>query len=464
MPERVPGGVRVAGGQGFYGDTPAAVDRLLAEGVDYLCLEALAELTLAILQKDRQRDETRGYTRDLPGYLARALPFVADGRTKVITNAGGINPTAAAHAAIETARRLGVGGVKVATVLGDDVLNRVGALRDEGNAFAHLDLGTPFDELPGQPLFASAYLGARGIVDALDRGADVVITGRVADASLFLAPLVHEHGWAWDDWDRLAAGILVGHLLECSGQSLGGNYTGDWWALPEPWELPYPLADVTADGTAVVGKPAGTGGRVSTDTLRHQLLYEVHDPARYVSPDVVADFTAASFDDLGDDRVRITGVRGLPATDTYKLLLAYHAGWSGEARVAFSWPDAYEKAKATAAIFVKRVEMAGHEVDEWCVEYWGVDALGGPTVPPPTDGCEPPECVLRVAWRCADQRTAGGVGRELVPLTLSAPPAGMTGMGRGGGAGATELLGIWPTLVDKAAVDAHVTVTVQEVQ
>jgi hypothetical protein len=463
MPDAASRTVRVAGGQGFYGDTPVAVDRLLADGIDYLCLEALAELTLAILQKDRQRDETRGYTRDLPAYLARALPYVADGKTKVVTNAGGINPPAAARAAIETAKQLGLQGLKVATVLGDDVLARFADLRAGGQSLAHMDTGASFDTLPDRPLFASVYLGARGIVDALEQGADVVITGRVADASLFLGPCVFEHGWPWDDWDRLAAGIVVGHLLECSGQSIGGNYTGDWWALPEPWELPYPIADVAADGSAVISKPAGSGGRVTTDTLRHQLLYEVHDPARYVSPDVVADFTSVRFEDLPDDRVRLSDVRGVAATPTYKALLAYHAGWSGEARVAFSWPDAYEKAKATAAIFLKRVELAGHEVDEWNVEFWGVDALGGPTVPD-APGCEPPECVLRVAWRCADQRTAGMVGRELVPLTLSAPPAGMTGMGRGGGAGATELLGIWPTLVDKAAIDSHVRVTLEEVR
>ena len=456
MPEIV-----VAGGQGFYGDTPTAVDALLAAGIDYLCLEALAELTLAILQKDRQRDETRGYTRDLPAYLSRALPFVADGRTKVITNAGGINPAAAARAAIETARGLGVRGIKVATVVGDDVLARLGALHEQGGqAFTHLDTGDSFDDFPGQPLFASAYLGARPIVDALAQGADIVITGRVADASLFLAPLMHEHGWAVDDWDRLAAGILVGHLLECSGQSLGGNYSGDWWALPEPWNLPYPIATVDADGTAVISKPVGSGGRVSTDTLRHQLLYEVHDPERYLSPDVVADFTSARFEELPGDRVRITGVKGRPATGTYKLLLSSHAGWEGEARVAFSWPDAYEKAKATAAILRKRVELADLDVDEWLVEYWGIDALGGPTVPPNT--YKPPECVLRVAWRCADQRTAAFVGRELVPLTLSAPPAGLTGAGRGAGS-ATELLSIWPTLIDKAAVDAQVRVVVEEV-
>jgi hypothetical protein len=459
------GVVSVAGGQGFYGDTPAAADALLAEGIDFLCLEALAELTLAILQKDRQRDETRGYTRDLPAYLTRALPYVADGRTKVVTNAGGINPAAAARAAIETARSLGITGITVATVLGDDLLGRLPALRAAGEPFRHLDTGAGFDDLPSEPLFASAYLGARPIADALARGADVVITGRVADASLFLGPLAFAHDWQWDDWDRLASGILVGHLLECSGQSLGGNYSGDWWALPRPWDLPYPIADVLDDGTATIRKPTESGGRASTDTLRHQLLYEVHDPARYLAPDVVADFTSAHFEDLPDDHVRVTGVRGLPSTDTYKLLLAHHAGWAGESRVAFSWPDAYEKAKATAAIFVQRVAMAGLEVAEWCVEYWGVDALGGPTVPQrnPDDRCEPPECVLRIAWRCPDQRTAGLVGRELVPLTLSGPAAGMTGAGRGAGS-ATELLAIWPTLVSKSAVDPDVRIVLQEVR
>src|SRR4029079_12012922 len=226
----------------------------------------------------------------------------------------------------------------------------------------------------------------------------------------------------------------------CSGQSIGGNYSGDWWALPHPWDLPYPIASVAADGTAGISKRKGSGGRVSTDTLRHQLLYEVHDPARYLSPDVVADFTAAPFEALPDGRVRITGVRGTPATPTYKVLFAYHAGWAGEVRVAFSWPDAYEKAKATAAILAKRVEMAGLDVAEWHIEYWGVDALGGPTVPRTATGApiaEPPECVLRVAWRCDDQRTAGLVGRELIPLTLSAPPAGLTGAG-GGRGGASD--------------------------
>jgi hypothetical protein len=457
--------VTIAGGQGFYGDTPRAVEGLLAEGVDYLCLEALAELTLAILQKDRQRDEARGFTRDLPLYLSAALPAVAEGRTKIVTNAGGINPPAAARAAIDTARQMGVTGIKVATVLGDDLMTRLASLRDAGASLDNMETGERFDALPGEPLFAAAYLGARPIADALAQGADVVITGRVADAALFLGPLAFEHGWAFDDWDRLAAGTLVGHLLECSGQVAGGNYSGEWWTIPHPWDLPYPIAEVEVDGSAVITKPKASGGRVSFDTVRHQLLYEVHDPAAYLSPDVVADFTSATFDDLGADRVRVTGVRGKPATPTYKALLAYHAGWAGEARVGFGWPDAPEKAKATAAIFRQRVEMAGLDVAEWCVECWGVDALGGPTVPASPRAVEPPEVGLRVAWRCDDQATAARVGRELVPLTLSAPPAGLTGMGRGmGGGGGTELLGIWPTLVPRELVDAAVAVTVEEVR
>jgi hypothetical protein len=332
-----------------------------------------------------------------------------------------------------------------------------------GSALANVETGAPFETMGADALFFAAYLGAFPIADALAQGADVVITGRVADAALFLAPLIHEHGWARDDWDRLAAGILVGHLLECSGQVAGGNFSGDWWTMPHPWDLPYPIAEVGADGTAVITKPESSGGRVDVDTVRHQLLYEVHDPAAYLSPDVVADFSSATFTDLGGDRVQVTGVRGRPATDTYKALLAYPAGWSGETRVAFSWPDAPEKAKATAAILAKRVEMAGIEVREWCFEYWGVNALGGATVPPLANGVEPPECVLRAAWRCDDERSARAVGRELVPLALSAPPAGLTGMGRGMAGASSELLGLWPTLVDKSLVDPSVTVTVEEI-
>jgi hypothetical protein len=436
--------VRLGGGQGFYGDGIDPVADLLAEGVDYLVCEALAELTLAILQKDRQRDESLGYTRDLPFYLRVALPYVLDGRTKFITNAGGINPIAAGRAVIAGARAAGVSGIKVATVVGDDVRPRAA------------ELG-----LPDEALFANAYLGARPIVEALERGADVVITGRVADASLFAAPLVHEHGWAWDDWDRLAAGVTVGHLLECSGQVTGGNYSGPWWENPDPTRIGFPIAEVEADGSAVITKPKGTGGAVTFDTVREQLLYEVHDPARYLNPDVVADFTSVAVADEGDDRVRVSGVRGAPAPETYKGLVCTPAGWAGETRLAYSWPDAEAKARAALSFIRQRAEAAGAEVEEWHEEYFGAGAFGGSTVPR-DDTCEPPEVIGRLAWRTATPEAAAAVKRHIGVLGLSGPPT-ITSTGRGRDGKPSQLLSVEPFFVDKALVDAQVRVEVEEI-
>jgi hypothetical protein len=435
--------VRLGGGQGFYGDGLAPVADLLDAGVDYLVCEALAELTHAILQKDRQRDESLGFTRDLPLYLQAALPFVLDGRTRFITNARGINPIAAGRAARAAASALGASGLKVATIVGDDVRSQAS------------ELGLPDDSL-----FANAYLGARPIVDALDAGAHVVITGRVADAALFLAPLVHELGWRWDDWDRLAAGVVVGHLLECSGQVTGGNYSGAWWENPEPTRIAFPIAEVEDDGTAVITKPSTAGGMVTFDTVREQLLYEVHDPARYLSPDVVADFTSLTLHDLGDDRVRVSGTRGAPAPDTYKGLVCTPAGWAGEARLAYSWPDAEAKARAALRFVRERAVANGVPVEEWHEEYFGVSAYGGPTVGE-HPGCEPPEVVGRLAWRAADAESAGRVAREIGVLGLSGPPT-ISGIGRGGGGRPTQLLSVEPFLVDRTLVDAQVRVEVAE--
>ncbi len=454
--------VRVAGGQGFYGDSVTSLSSLLDAGVDYLCLEALAELTLAILQKDRMGDPAAGYTRDLPVYLRLALPYVARGRTKIITNAGGINPVGAGEEAAKVAAQLGIGGLRIATVTGDDLMPRLDQLAAVPGGLANAETGQPWRDFPGRVLFANAYLGALPIVSALADGADIVITGRAADPSLFLAPLIHEFGWRPDDWDLLAAGTAVGHLCECSGQSTGGNYSGDWWTIKQPWNLAYPIAECEPDGKAVITKPPGTGGRVDFDTVRHQLLYEVHDPAAYITPDVVADFTTLRLDDLGADRVRVSGASGRPATSTYKALACHPAGWSGEARVAFGWPDAHAKARATAAIVRKRAGLAGLAVEEWLEEYWGVNALHGPAAPV-GDTAELPEVLLRLAWRCGDGQTAARVSREVVPLALSAPPWGMTGAGRGMSGKPSQLLGLWPTLVRKDQVDEQVGHEITEV-
>lgn len=436
--------VRIGGAQGFYGDAHSPVADLVASGVDYIVCEALAELTLAILAKDRARDETAGWTRDLPLYVAESLPALLSGTSKFITNAGGINPIAAGRAVVDGLRAHGVTGLRVATVVGDDVRPHAAALG-----------------LADDILFANAYLGAAPIVEALGRGADIVVTGRVADASLFLAPLIAEYGWAADDWDRLAAGVTAGHLLECSGQVTGGNYSGDWWVNRNPSRVGFPIGEIMPDGSFVITKPDATGGRVTFDTVREQLLYEVHDPSGYLNPDVTADFTAVTLTDEGNDRVRVSGARGAPRPERYKALSCRPVGWSCEARVAYGWPDAEAKARGAIAILRARAAELGMAVEEWHEEYFGAGAFGGPTVPPPPDGWEPPEVMGRLAWRCASSEEAGRLGREAGLLGLCGPPM-IAAADRSRGGRPSQSLAVESFGVDRDLVDAAVRVDIVE--
>lgn len=438
--------IRIGGGQGFYGDGHVGVGPLLEEGVDFLVCEALAELTLAILAKDRARDETAGWTRDLPLYASMVAPHVAAGRTRFITNAGGINPIAAGRAVIDTLRSQGHTGLRVATVVGDDLRPHADVL-----------------DLPDDTVFAAAYLGAGPIVAALDEGADMVITGRVADASLFLAPLIHAFGWDRRDWDRMAAGVTVGHLLECSAQVTGGNYSGDWWANGDFSRPGFPVAECEPDGTAVITKPAGTGGRVSFDTVREQLMYEVHDPTAYLNPDVTADFTSVHLEDLGEDRVAVREVRGTAAPATYKGLVCTPAGFSGEARLPYGWPDAEAKARAAARFLRARAADLDIDVLEWHEEYFGVNAFGGPTVDLAAldaGGTEPPEVMGRLVWRCAERSDAARLMREFGAMGLGGPPM-VTPFGRARESGPTQLLSLEAVAVPRDLVDASVSVSVQ---
>jgi hypothetical protein len=253
--------------------------------------------------------------------------------------------------------------------------------------------------------------------------------------------------------------VVVGHLLECSGQVTGGNYSGPWWENPDPVRVAFPFADVDADGSAVLGKPEGTGGMITFDTVREQLLYEVHDPARYLNPDVTADFTSLAVTDLGGDRVRVSGTRGTPPPATYKGLVCTAAGWAGEAKVAYPWPDAEAKARAALRFIRTRAEQAGLPIEEWREELFGVNAYGGPTVDVPDDW-DPPEVIGRLAWRAADAETAGKVARDVGVLGLSGPPT-ITGTGRARDGGPTQLLAVEPFPVDRALVDAQVRVDVE---
>jgi Acyclic terpene utilisation family protein AtuA len=451
--------VRIGAGQGFYGDTPDGAVAVAQRGdVAYICCDALAELTMAILQKDRLRDGRGGFASDLPTFMRALLPIARERGIRIITNAGGMNPAAAARAVRDVAGELGINDLRVATVTGDDITARVGELTAGGVDLRNMDTGADIATVRDRIVFAVAYLGARPVVDALERGADVVVTGRVADASLFVAPMVHELGWRWDDWDRLALAVVLGHLMECSGQATGGNFSGDWWNIPDLDRIGYPVCEVAEDGSALLTKPAQTGGRVSVETVSEQLLYEVLDPRRYLNPDVIADFTTVRLDQVGDDAVSVSGVRGSARPAELKAIIGYLDGWLGAAMIGYSWPHALAKARHAALLIDRLAERAGVVPMEQVVEYIGVDSLHG-DVSDAVHADEANEVVLRVAGRFDSEADARAFPRLAMPLALNGPPF------IGGGAApqpARALLGVWPALLPRESVERLVAVAVDE--
>jgi hypothetical protein len=320
-----------------------------------------------------------------------------------------------------------------------------------------MDTGVDIASVRERLLFANAYLGARPLVEALDAGADIVLTGRVADAALFLAPLVYELGWRWDDWDRLAQGIVVGHLLECSAQASGGNFGGDWRSIPDLAHVGYPIAEVWENGDAVISKAPGTGGRVSFDTLREQLLYEVHDPAHYLTPDVDADMTTLHMEEIGPDQVRVTGASGHRAPATLKIVAGYEDGFMGQALIGYAWPDALAKAQLASQIITQQMAERGLRAEETVIEYQGYNSIHGPLADP-THAADLNEVYLRIAVRCSDRKEAAKLGRLVPPLGLSGPPfiGGLGGMMEPRG-----LLGIWPTLAPRTMIEEFIRVSVE---
>ena len=451
--------IRVGAGLGFYGDSWRPVRASIERGgVQYIASDHLSELTLAILQKDRQKDPSAGYARDAVPMLAELWPLAAKHGVKFVLNAGGLNPQGAREAIARMFRDKGWKG-KIATVTGDSVLERIDELRGAGEALAHMDSGGDISSVRERMLFANAYLGAQPIAAALAKGADIVLTGRVADAALTLGPLAHEFGWQWDDWERMAAGLTLGHLLECSGQGSGGNFgsSGEWAKIPDYAHLGYPIAEVSEDGSAVFTKPPGTGGRVSFDTIRQQLLYEVHNPHAYYSPDVVLDMGGIKFDDQGGDRVRITGAAGAARPKTLKVVAGYQDGWMGTGMIGFAWPEAYAKCEKSAQIIGTLVKERGWVVEDTNIEYIGYNSLLGANADP-TYRDQLNECFLRMTIRTGDRKIADAFGRLFPWLGLSGPPfvGSMKGIQP-----AKELLGIWPTLVRRDLVEKNIKIELE---
>jgi len=448
--------VRIANGQGFWGDSIDAPVRLVeAGGIDYLTLDYLAEVTLSIMQKQRRKDPQLGYATDFVDLMRRVLPQLKAKGIRVVANAGGVNPEACRAAVLAVARKLGVAGVKIATVTGDDVLERLPEFQAKGLKLANMDTGEGLFDTSRQILSANVYLQTQAMVDALATGADIVLTGRCTDPGLTLAPLIHEFGWAEDDWNRLAAGTVAGHILECGAQSTGGNFSR-WWEVPELWKVGYPIAEVSEDGTFIITKHPGTGGLVSVDTVSEQLVYEMGDPGNYITPDVVAEFSSIHLEQAGPDRVRVSGITGKPRTPFLKVSGAYLRGYKATGQLVLCGPRALEKAQLCAEIVWKRLQAAGCEYEHTDAEYLGASTVHAGIAPAPAD---PAEIVLRLSVKDLDRKKVERFGREMAPL-VTAGPAGVTGFA-GGRPKAQEIVAYWPALLPRELVSW--TVTTEEI-
>ena len=451
-----PATVRVAAGQGFWGDWLEAPYRQVTGGpIDYLMMDYLAEVTMSILQKQKSRDATRGYATDFVTQLERILPTVVERGIRVTANAGGVNPRACAMAVADLARRLGFAGkVAIGVVSGDDLLGRLDGLIARGHELKNLDTGRPLHDVRDRVLSANAYLGAAPVVDALQRGALVVITGRVTDTGLTLGPLMHAFGWPADAWDRIAAGTVAGHIIECGAQASGGNYLRDWKKIPDLANVGYPIVEARADGSFDLIKHPGSGGRIDVAGVTEQLVYEMGDPRSYITPDGVADFTSIQLTQVSKDRVRVSGVRGKPATDKLKVSIAYFYGYKAIGTLVYAWPDALEKAKAADRILRRRLDNLGLKFDSILTEFVGATATHGPLALHDIDPTTIPEVQLRIGVRAANKEPVDRFTREIAPLILNGPPS-VTGFA-GGRPKPEEIVAYWPALVDKHMVQPAV--------
>ncbi len=446
------GRVRIASGQGFWGDWPEAPYRQVTGGpVDYLMMDYLAEVTMSIMQKQRSRDSSLGYAKDFIPLMERILPILVERGVRVTTNAGGVHPRGCADALAAAARHLGLAGrLRIGVVSGDDLLPRLDDLLARGHALTNLDTGRPLADVRDRVLSANAYLGAWPVVEALRQGADVVVTGRVTDTGLTLAPMIHAFGWGADAWDLLAAGTVAGHLIECGAQSSGGNCLVGWDRIPDLANVGYPIVDARPDGSFDIVKHPGTGGRITVAGVTEQLLYEMGDPVEYITPDCVADFTTIRLAQAGRDRVRVSGVRGRPATDRLKVSVSYFYGYKAVGTLVYAWPDAVKKARAADRILRQRLADLGLEFETIHTELLGLDATHGRLGANSVREADVPEVQLRVGVRARQRAPVERFTREIAPLILNGPPS-VTGFA-GGRPKPEEIVAYWPALIDKREV------------
>ncbi|MBZ0200506.1 MAG: DUF1446 domain-containing protein [Ignavibacteriaceae bacterium] len=442
--------IKIASGQGFWGDLIDAPYHQVMKGeIDYLVMDYLAEVTMSILQKQKIKNPKFGYARDIPQLMRRILPTCKEKNIKVITNGGGVNPIACAEAVIEVAKELGINQLKVGVVLGDDIKDSLDDIIAQGAELNNMETDESILTIKDKLLSVNVYFGAFPIVEALEKGADVVITGRTTDTGLTLAPMIYEFGWDKNNYNLLSAGTVAGHILECGAQASGGNFLGDWESIENFAEIGFPIAEAYPDGTVIITKHEGTGGRVSFETVAEQLVYEIGDPKNYITPDCVADFTSIKLEDLGNNRVKMFNVSGAKETEFYKVSCSYFYGYSASGSLTYSWPKALTKAKAAEQILRKRLELLDLSFEEIRAEFIGYNATHE-TLARKIDEDNINEVMLRFSVRSTNFESVERFGKEIAPLILTGLPA-VTGFA-GGRPKPSEVVAYWPALMPKTLV------------
>ena len=444
--------IRIGNGQGFWGDSIDAPVRLAKDGpLDYLTLDYLAEVTLSIMQRQKLKNPNTGYARDFLDLVERILPEISDKGVKVITNAGGVNPQSCRLELIQLAKSSGK-EIKIGVIQGDDIFPTLAELRKKGVSFENMDTGVTFDSIMDKVYSANVYINSSTISDALDKGAQIVLAGRVSDPGLALGPCIYEFGWKDQDYDLLAAGTLAGHITECGAQCTGGNYSR-WQDVPNLANVGYPIIEMQPNGKFCITKHENSGGLINRETIGEQVLYEMGDPNHYISPDVCVDFTSFRINDLGSNKVSISNVSGFAPTDTYKVSISYFAGYKATGQLTISGPNAYEKAQLTAEIIWKRLKNSGVTCEDTSTEYLGLSSCHGEINALPS---QINEVVLRLGVKDSDKNKVNRFGKELAPVITSGPP-GITGFS-GGRPKAQEIIAYWPTLIPKELVHTSVDV------
>jgi hypothetical protein len=458
--------IRIAGVQGFYGDSPmGAINVVMEKAADYLVHDALAELTLSILQKDKIADPNTGYAKDIE-ILAKILyPAAFANGMRIVTNSGGLNPEAAALRVAGILKKNGVTGIKIATITGDNLFDKLKEMQDAGIALENMDTGLPYSTSKYQPTHANVYIGAKSVKDALDKGANLILAGRVADPCLSLGILAHEFGWNIEnpkdqtELNKLASGIAIGHLLECGGQASGGNSYAEWPMNYDTWNLGYPIAHVKEDGSAVFTKTETSGGKISRNTLREQLVYEIHDPANYITPDVTVDLTSVTMEDIAENKVSFSRVKGKPRPEKLKLTMGQMEGYISEQFFYFSYPFAYEKAQKFIEAVKKIWANLPVKIERSEFNLIGINGVHGDAAPTPSKEWldQMNEIGVRVALKHNDERTGKIAIAAITALGLNGPP-GINSMPGWGKLNRVQL-SLWPTIIPRDWVKEEITFT-----